>query len=256
MSVKKKVENTKHDCGVSPKFLQLAQQLKNVLNFHKLIGIENYPKSKRELFKPVEKQQVGPVANKEPEQQKTETLSNITTHVKVCSACSLEKKRHDKILLDSLSPIRLMIVGDYCTAADRQKFIFGRKEDEMLFKMIEAIGLKKEEVFVTNCLKCSCESDNQPTKDLVLQCFPFLAREIAVVKPPVICAMGELAVQAILGEEQNLVRLRGRFHKYRYFDTLPVQVMPTFHPRFLLAHQEMKRATWQDLQLIQKRFLI
>jgi DNA polymerase len=148
-----------------------------------------------------------------------------------------------------------MIVGDYCHPAEQDDYLFGQDEDEMLSNMIKAIGLQQDQVFVTNCMKCSCVAGGQPTKKKVTECFPFLVREIAVVKPPVICSMGELASQALLGSDEKLVRLRGRFHKYRYFDTYPIHVMPTFHPRFLLAHQEMKRATWQDLQLIQKRFL-
>jgi len=151
-----------------------------------------------------------------------------------------------------------MIIGDYLlnTSKDKSVCLFGRAEDEMLAKMIVALGLKQEEVYITNCIKCCSNSGDIPGEEQLQQCLPYLAREIAAVQPSVICAMGDLSAKAVLGKNEPVVRLRGTFRRYRYYEEHPVQVMVTFHPRFLLAHEEMKRATWNDLQQIQKRFLM
>ncbi len=150
--------------------------------------------------------------------------------------------------------IRLMIIGDYCTIQEQDR-LFGRAEDQMLVKMIGALGLDRDEVYVTNCIKCPQPLDRKQLSQCAGRCTTFLAREIAAVKPRVICAMGDLSAGVVLGRAGSVVRLRGVFHRYRYYEEYPVEVMVTYHPRFLLAHGEMKRATWKDLQQLQQRFL-
>ncbi len=257
MSVKKKDDAGRAEGGDRQEVLRLAHDLRSLLQFHELIGINSYPKIKKNVPEPDIQAKDGKEGAESvvPSGQPLDSLSEVGTNIRSCSACSFEKKVHEKLLSTSSTPVRLMILGDYCSAEDQKTYFFGRDEDDMLLKMMAAIGLKKEEVYITNCLKCSCMGGSIPQIEHISRCLPFLTREISIVKPPVICAMGELSAKALLNLDEPLIRLRGRFHRYRYFDTHPSVVMPTFHPRFLLAHQEMKRATWQDLQLIQKRFL-
>ena len=115
-----------------------------------------------------------------------------------------------------------------------------------------AIGLDRESVFVTNCIKCSLEETRQVDQESGRRCFPFLERELALLQPEVICTLGELATSLVLKNSTPLVRMRGRFHQYRYPHGSKARVMPTFHPRFLLQHPEMKRAAWMDLQAVQR----
>ncbi len=122
----------------------------------------------------------------------------------------------------------------------------------MLRKMMEAIGLTIEDIYVTNVIKC-CPLDPLPDMTCASRCFAHLSREIAALKPHLILAMGEMAASRILATSAPLVRLRGRFHPYRYPDSVPAKVMPTFHPRFLLANPEMKKMVWMDLQMIQRQ---
>lgn len=123
----------------------------------------------------------------------------------------------------------------------------------MLWKMITAMEPQVEQVYVTNSLKCCPVDAGIIDAKCEESCFSFLAREIAAVKPRIICAMGEMPVRVLMGRKEPLSRLRGRFGNYRYQSGQGVMVMPTFHPRFLLQHQEMKKATWNDLLAIKKR---
>lgn len=151
---------------------------------------------------------------------------------------------------------RLLVVGDCCIGADPQQgVIWGREEDEMFWKMMAAIGLDRGSVYVTNAVKCPQKDLVQPGAAVELEqsCFSFLEKELLAIRPQLICAMGDIATRALLKSKTPLVRLRGRFHPYRYPHGEKAGVMPTFHPRFLLRHPEMKRATWEDLQAVQRK---
>lgn len=123
----------------------------------------------------------------------------------------------------------------------------------MLWKMMQAIKLSQGEVYVTNLIKCRIAGAGKPDSAMAASCFSYLTREIVSLRPRIICAMGDMAAQHLLGRTEPLVRLRGAFHSYRYAEDGELPVIVTFHPRFLLANAEMKKAAWQDLQQIQRR---
>ena len=111
-----------------------------------------------------------------------------------------------------------MVVGDWSLQTDgfTPEIVFGRDEDEMLWKMMAAINLQPDEVYVTNCLKCCPKEPGIIDKQCEESCFSYLAREIAAINPTMICAMGEAAVRSIMGRKEPLARLRGKFGSYRY----------------------------------------
>lgn len=122
----------------------------------------------------------------------------------------------------------------------------------MLWRMMKAIEVQPDRVYVTNTLKCPPEGDRADS-GAIQQCLSHLQREIAAVGAPIVLAMGESAALALLGGTQPLVRVRGRLHT-KIFIGRRVLVLPTFHPHFLLRHPEMKQPAWQDL-LLAKRYL-
>lgn len=248
--------------------VRFARDLRSSLAFHRQLGIEKLPVSQglqlrcrgNERFvqpsinrtKPAEEKLKPPAVKGE-----TESLREIYDHIRKCSGCRAGGGHAPKVPVVDREQIRLMIVGDYCVDKNEQgePCLFGKAEDVMLGNMVTALGLTMDQVYVTNCIKCFCRPEPLPPHDDPQQCRSFLAREIAALKPPVICAMGELSGRILLGVDKPLIRMRGRFHRYRYYEEYPVEVMVTFHPRFLLAHEEMKRATWGDLLQVKKRFL-
>lgn len=185
-------------------------------------------------------------------------IEELSRHVAACRQCTLSTNTLAVPSSAATGKVRLMFVGDYCCdlSPGEKPFLFGEAEDRMLVNMVSALGLSMTDVYVTNCLKCQGPKAVSGGQEELVRCLPFLFREIAAIRPSVICAMGDCSAQAVLNSTKPVVRLRGTFHRYRYYDQYPIEVMVTFHPRFLLAHQELKRATWTDLQLIQKRFLL
>lgn len=257
----------------------MGNDLRRLLLFHQQVGIGSYPmveglenttlRPRRSPPSvpppplPARKKVKKPnTAHKVPEAFQSGTdvkaVKEIFQNIADCTQCSLSEGVALGLPARLPNKVRLMIIGDYRldTSKEQSECFFGRAEDKMLAKMISALGLKQEDVYITNCIKCCCSDGTTPGDEQLQQCQPYLAREIAAVKPSVICAMGDLSAKAVLGKTEPVVRLRGTFRRYRYYEEHPVEVMVTFHPRFLLAHEEMKRATWNDLQQIQKRFLM
>ena len=177
------------------------------------------------------------------------SINNVREELGNCTRCRLHAARSHLVFGEGAERPVLMVVGDWPGPADDQAGQpFRGPEGEMLTKMLQAIQLQREQVYVTNLIKCRPPGDRPPTREEIAACLPFLFRQIEITAPRVICAMGPLVTQTLLATEQKLIRLRGKFH-----DCLGVPLMPTFHPRFLLENPEMKKATWQDLLMIQKK---
>lgn len=182
-------------------------------------------------------------------------LAALRQEIGQCTLCPLAPGRLGTVPGLGSAGSSLMVVGDWsfqeqgCDPA----ILFGPEEDAMLWKMMEAIALPPEEVYVTNILKCCPAAGKDTGQECRESCFSYLAREIGAVRPRLICAMGDLAVRMLVGSTEPLFRLRGRFAVYRYQSADGIAVMPTFHPRYLGANPEMKKATWMDLQAIRRR---
>ena len=273
MSAKKKKisrqNNTAAENQVDPAALaQLAYQTRNLLAFHLELGIDGYPATP-ELRQFLVKEQPAATGSVVPVSRKTankkvapaakisreSTARQLETISKQLAGCrSCESVSGPAMPGQGSTAPRLFVVGDYVNDTNADKgMIWGAEEDELFWKMMAAIGLDKESVYVTNCIKCGLDKVSQPDAVLGPSCFPFLERELAAIQPELICSMGEIATALLLGSRVPLVRMRGRFHQYRYPHSSVARVMPTFHPRFLLQHPEMKRATWMDLQAVQRQ---
>lgn len=119
---------------------------------------------------------------------------------------------------------------------------------ELLVKMLAAINLRLEDVFLTNITKCACRNEQNLQPDETAACLPLLTRQLELINPKVICAMGQIAARTLLKTTAPLASLRGRF---KTMNGIPL--MATFHPALLLKNPELKKGSWQDLQLIQKK---
>lgn len=183
-----------------------------------------------------------------------DVLESLPPEIRQCTLCRLAAVSPCRVPGRGRAGSRLLVVGDWSVQGQEcnPALLFGEEEDAMLWKMMEAIALSPAEVYVTNILKCS---PGKVDVDQVCRqsCFSYLIREIAAVRPQLICAMGELAAAMLVASSEPLYRLRGRFSMYRYQDSEQIPVMPTFHPRYLLHNPEMKMATWKDLQAIRRR---
>ncbi|MDD5759435.1 MAG: uracil-DNA glycosylase [Desulfobulbaceae bacterium] len=252
--------------------------LKKVLRLQRDFGIEAYPRSpeverflnsspsmastKSGASAFIQEERPLPVEGKasHPHARARLTLADIEAEFVDCHHCLLPEQRSPVVFGVGNPKAALFIVGD-CPRVDDQETgtPFSGSAGELLGKMLNAIGLQRSDVYLTTVVKCRAAgsalsvSDPEawnPSEAQIKGCLPFLFRQIDAVAPKVICAMGQVAAQAVLRSKTPLVRLRGSFH-----DCHGVPLMPTFDPAFLLKNQEMKKATWIDLQLIQAKLL-
>lgn len=136
---------------------------------------------------------------------------------------------------------------------DAQGLPFVGRAGQLLTKMLEArkVELKREEVFITNAVKCRPPANRNPEADELAACAPVLAAQLAALQPKVILALGSVATQSLLGTKEPIGKLRGRVHPYG-----SAVLIPTFHPAFLLRNpgEEYKRMAWEDLQLARREY--
>lgn len=249
----------------------LLTGLQSLLRYHNSIGISDYPRNDGvESFLRVVSQraEIGaqrklpgapPVAAKRNVQntQSPVSIADIGAEIVSCHACELHKQRIYPVPGHGPEKIRLLIVGDWLSAGESGTLppghLFGVEQDRMLRKMLIAINLSADEVFITNVIKCAVPGSCQPQATHVESCVSFLRRQIVALAPQMICTMGIVAARAVLDMAQPLSRLRGRFHAYEVEKNNTIPLIATYHPTYLLQNPEMKQATWTDLQLLAKR---
>ncbi len=175
-----------------------------------------------------------------------ETFEQIWTDVGECTRCALCEGRTHIVHTDGNKKARLMFVGEAPGAdEDEQARPFVGRAGQLLTKIIEAIGLKREEVLIGNVNRCRPPGNRPPTPEEASMCKPFLLREIAVARPEVIVVLGNTAMKNLLGTKEGITRVRGQFQNYK-----GIKVMPTFHPAYLLRDPSKKRETWEDLKKV------
>jgi uracil-DNA glycosylase len=162
-----------------------------------------------------------------------------------CTRCALHKGRNKLVFADGSPDARLLFVGEGPGAdEDARGLPFVGRAGQLLNNMIVAMGLKREEVYICNVVKCRPPGNRTPEPDEANTCSPFLFRQIDVVRPEVIVALGATAATYLLGQRQPLAGLRGRIHSFR-----GSKLIVTYHPAFLLRDPRQKKEAWADLQI-------
>jgi uracil-DNA glycosylase family 4 len=164
-----------------------------------------------------------------------------------CTRCKLHRLGRRQIVFGVGNPdADLMFVGEAPGGdEDIQGEPFVGRAGQLLTKIIEAIGLRREDVYIANVIKCRPPNNRNPEPDEVEQCEPFLFRQIDTIKPKVIVALGKFAAQSLLRTTDPITRLRGREYKYR--DAI---LIPTYHPAYLLRTPSAKRDVWEDMKRV------
>ncbi|HJY28684.1 MAG TPA: uracil-DNA glycosylase [Pyrinomonadaceae bacterium] len=176
----------------------------------------------------------------------TETFEQIHAEIGDCTRCPLHLERTHVVHTEGNRKARLMFVGEAPGAdEDAQARPFVGRAGQLLTKIIEAIGLKREEVLIGNVNRCRPPGNRAPMPDEASTCKPYLLREIAVAQPEVIVVLGNTAMKNLLDTREGITRLRGIFQDYQ-----GIKVMPTFHPAYLLRDPSKKRETWEDLKKV------
>jgi DNA polymerase len=177
----------------------------------------------------------------------TETLAAIKADIgDDCRRCKLHTLGRKQIVFGVGNPhADLMFVGEAPGAdEDQQGIPFVGRAGQLLTKIIEAIGLTRDDVYIANVIKCRPPQNRNPELDEVETCEPFLFRQIDVIKPKVIIALGKFGAQTLLRTDAPISRLRGQVHDFR-----GAKLIPTFHPAYLLRNPSSKREVWEDMKM-------
>ena len=179
--------------------------------------------------------------------QDARPLSEIRDMIGDCTRCKLHTLGRKQIVFGSGNPdADLMFVGEAPGAdEDEQGVPFIGRAGQLLTKIIEAIGLTRDDVYIANVIKCRPPGNRNPEPDEIAECEPFLLRQIESIRPKVIVALGTFAAHALLRTDLPISKLRGVFHEYH-----GAKLLPTFHPAYLLRSPERKRDVWDDMKKV------
>ncbi len=188
--------------------------------------------------------------------KKAEQLGELEErHVRSCKKCSLCETRTRTVFGQGNPDARLVFVGEAPGfEEDKQGLVFVGRAGQLLTRMITAMGLTREEVFICNVLKCRPPGNRDPAADEILACSPYLHQQLEIIEPEVLLALGAPASKTLLNTAQSIGKLRGRFHEYNLSglsgEGRTIPLMPTYHPAYLLRNPAEKGKTWADMQLV------
>jgi uracil-DNA glycosylase len=181
--------------------------------------------------------------------QAGETLEDIRRDLGDCRRCKLASTRTNIVFGEGNPKAELMFVGEGPGAdEDATGRPFVGRAGQLLTKMIEAIDLKREDVYIANVVKSRPPGNRAPEADEVKACIPFLFRQIEAIRPKLIVALGNPAMQALLDTKIGITKMRGQLQDYPRVSA--IKVLPTFHPAYLLRSPDKKREAWEDLKMV------
>jgi len=188
---------------------------------------------------------------KDQANRKRYLLEQLREELVGCKGCRLHQQRKNVVFGHGNPEAQLVFVGE---APGEEEDLQGRPfvglAGSLLTKIIESIGLSREEVYIANVVKCRPPHNRNPRPDEIEACEPYLRQQLEIIRPKIICALGTFAAQTLLKTNLPISKLRGKFHRYN-----EIRLMPTFHPAYLLRNPSGKKAVWQDMQLIRRELL-
>ena len=180
-------------------------------------------------------------------------LTELQVNVRACEACELHKTRKQTVFGTGHHKADWLIIGEAPGAdEDRQGEPFVGRAGQLLTQMLRAIGLAREEVFIANILKCRPPNNRDPKAEEVAACQAYLHRQIELIEPKIILALGRIAAQSLLNSETPIGKMRGKLYHLEK-DNIPTVV--TYHPAYLLRSPKEKRKVWEDLKFARQQLL-
>jgi len=178
------------------------------------------------------------------------SLQAVRSELGDCRRCKLHPYRTQIVFGTGNPQAKLVFIGE---APGRDEDLQGEpfvgQAGQLLNKIIQAIQLRREEVYIANIIKCRPPENRNPEPEEIAACEPFLIKQLQVIRPRLICALGAFAAQTLLKTEEKISSLRGNFHEYQ-----GIPLMPTYHPAYLLRNPGRKRDVWEDMKKIKKEY--
>ncbi|MEK6690487.1 MAG: uracil-DNA glycosylase [Nitrospirota bacterium] len=219
--------------------LSIIKDLKRYLYYLKEIGIDYIPVNASPL---TERSLISSKLSPE------KSLQILRKEIGDCRKCKLYQGRTQIVFGVGNPKSEIVFVGEGPGRdEDLQGEPFVGDAGQLLTKIIESMGLKRQDVYIANVVKCRPPNNRNPESDEIESCEPFLLRQLEIIKPKIICALGTFAAQTLLITKEKISSLRGNF--YYYHD---IKVMPTFHPAYLLRNPGDKKLVWEDMKKVMK----
>ncbi len=181
-------------------------------------------------------------------------LEKIADEVRQCRKCDLGSLRTNAVPGEGKPNARIMFVGEGPGAdEDAQGRPFVGRAGKLLDKVIAAMGLKRTDVYIANILKCRPPENRDPRAEEIINCFPYLQRQIELINPDIIVALGAPAAKTLLNTNKSIGQLRGQFHEYYAgLGSPPIKLMPTYHTAYLLRNYspENRKRVWEDMKKV------
>lgn len=176
------------------------------------------------------------------------TLEDIKREIVNCQRCDLSTTRTQIVFGVGKEDADLLLIGE---APGEEEDLKGEPfvgmAGQLLTRILKSIGFDRKDVYITNVVKCRPPHNRNPQHEEIKACEPYLVKQISIIKPKIICALGAFAAQTLLKTGEKISLLRGRFYNYQ-----GTKLMPTYHPAFLLRYPSMKKPLWEDMQKIKR----
>ena len=174
------------------------------------------------------------------------SLAEVREELGECTRCKLHRHRTQIVFGVGNPKASLVFVGEAPGAdEDAQGEPFVGRAGQLLTKIIQAMGMQREDVYICNIIKCRPPNNRTPESEEILACQPFLVKQLQAIRPKFICALGGPATQTLLQTKEPISRLRGKFYDFH-----GIPLLPTFHPAFLLRNPYEKKTVWEDMKLL------
>jgi uracil-DNA glycosylase len=178
--------------------------------------------------------------------EKESQLAQLQKEGEVCDKCALRANRTHFVFGEGNPDAEIMFIGEAPGAdEDRTGRPFVGRAGQLLTKIIEAMGLRRQDVYIANICKCRPPENRAPEPSEMACCVPFLLKQIEIIKPKIIVAMGRVALQGLFDTSESITRVRGIFREYK-----GIRLMPTFHPSYLLHNPPAKSIVWDDMKKV------
>ncbi len=232
---------------INEELQRIVESLKAYTELEKKSGSEflSYPKDRKEKKGAL----TDSGSNGKIRRSKKEMLDELRLEILRSDCCQLCHTRTNLVFGSGSPNAKLVFVGEAPGGQeDLQGLPFVGRAGQLLTKIIESIGLKRKDVYICNILKCRPPNNRNPFPTEILACEEHLTRQLDIIKPRIICALGKFAAQTLLRDQTSISRLRGKF-----FDYKDMKLIPTFHPAYLLRNPQDKRLVWEDMKKIKRQ---
>jgi DNA polymerase len=232
--------------------MDIRGDIKTVLTFLQSLGFERLPvqiptSNRLEVAGKGKSQEPGtPSAEVKPSHDKRAALEQLREEIGECQRCKLSRERKHLVFGEGSPDAALMFIGEAPgKEEDIQARPFVGDAGKLLTRMIEKMGLAREDVYIGNIVKCRPPLNRDPEEDEMKTCSPFIDRQIEIISPKVIISLGRVSAQTLIATKIPISKLRGKFYEYK-----GIPLMPTFHPAYLLRNPRDKWLVWEDMQKV------